>query len=134
MEEIWYGVFQSLENYLLIESFCFVHIVDFYILQECTFQPAFVSERLAGQGRALKLAGTLAHYPAPANYPDSPQSNKYLVSHLHHCSALLLLRPPDVWFCQMYGSARCVGLPEPMICQLLKLPAQHSARTVFCQL
>ncbi|DBA68524.1 TPA: hypothetical protein ACH3X2_013618 [Trebouxia sp. C0005] len=47
-------------------------------LKECTFQPAFVSERMAGQGRALKLAGTLAHFPAPSDYPDSPESHKYL--------------------------------------------------------
>jgi len=35
---------------------------------------------MGGQGRALKLAGTLAHFPAPTDYPDSPESHKYLVS------------------------------------------------------
>ena len=50
-------------------------------LQECTFHPAFVSERMARQGRALKLAGgALDLYPPPPNGPDSPDSNKYLVS------------------------------------------------------
>ncbi len=64
-------------------------------VQECTFQPAFVSERMAGQGRALKLAGTLAHFPAPTDYPDSPDSHKYLVGLLllHLLLLLLLLLP-----------------------------------------
>ena len=48
-------------------------------MQECTFHPALVSEQMVGQGRALKLAGSLAHYPAPSDYPDSPDSNKYQV-------------------------------------------------------
>ncbi len=65
-------------------------------VQECTFQPAFVSERMAGQGRAgqgraLKLAGTLAHFPAPTDYPDSPDSHKYLVGLLLLRLLLLLL-------------------------------------------
>ena len=60
-------------------------------MQECTFQPAFVSERMAGQGRALKLAGTLAHFPALSDYPDSPESHKYLVSLLPPLLFVLLL-------------------------------------------
>ena len=50
------------------------------VLQECTFHPALVSDRLIGQGRALRQAETLAHYPAPpSDYPDSPDSHKYQV-------------------------------------------------------
>lgn len=37
---------------------------------------------MVGQGRALKLAGSLAHYPPPSDYPDSPDSNKYQVRFL----------------------------------------------------
>lgn len=49
-------------------------------LQECTFHPALVSERLVDHGRALRMAGTLAHYPAPpSDFPDSPDSHKYQV-------------------------------------------------------
>ncbi|DBA69374.1 TPA: hypothetical protein ACH3X2_012949 [Trebouxia sp. C0005] len=43
-------------------------------LKECTFQPAFVSERMAGQGRALKLAGTLAHFLPPLTTPTPQKS------------------------------------------------------------
>ncbi len=46
---------------------------------------------MAGQGRALKLAGTLAHVPAPSDYPDSPESHKYLVGLLLSLLFLFLL-------------------------------------------
>ncbi len=54
-----------------------------FALQECTFRPALVSERMGAQGRAMRMAGTLAHYPGPpSEYPDSPESQKYRVSQL----------------------------------------------------
>ena len=54
---------------------------------------------MAGQGRALKLAGTLAHFPAPADYPDSPDSHKYLVG------LLLPLSSPSSSSCSSSSSS-----------------------------
>ena len=97
-------------------------------MQECTFQPASVSERMAGQGRALKLAGTLAHFPAPADYPDSPESHKYLVglflSLLLFLLLLLLLLPLPL-------PLPLLSLPLPLLSQPLPLPPAVKALALY---
>lgn len=49
---------------------------------------------MGAQGRAMRMAGTMAHYPGPSSdYPDSPESHKYLVSQLPLMSLLPLAMP-----------------------------------------